>query len=107
LDGRLALVPVAGGASRAANPAGPAAPCVLSWTGDGLGILYKDGAAMPARIHRLTIATGRDEIVREVAPQDRAGVQAVWPVLITPDGKSVVYSYRRILDELLLVEGLR
>jgi len=26
---------------------------------------------------------------------------------MTPDGKSYVYSYRRTLDELFLVEGLR
>jgi hypothetical protein len=26
---------------------------------------------------------------------------------MTPDGKSYVYSYRRTLDDLVLVEGLR
>jgi hypothetical protein len=29
------------------------------------------------------------------------------PVLLTPDAKAYVYSYRRILSDLYLVEGLR
>jgi len=38
---------------------------------------------------------------------ERAGVQVVSPVLITPDGNTIAYSYRRMLGELLLVRGLK
>jgi hypothetical protein len=31
----------------------------------------------------------------------------VVPVLMTPDGRSIAYSYRRMLGELLLVGGLK
>jgi hypothetical protein len=34
-------------------------------------------------------------------------VLLIGPIVMTPDGKSYVYSYRRTLDELFLVEGLR
>jgi hypothetical protein len=34
-------------------------------------------------------------------------VLAVGPVFITPDGSSYLYSYRRELGELFLVDGLR
>jgi hypothetical protein len=38
---------------------------------------------------------------------DAAGVwDVIWPVLITPDGKSYVYSDYRILSELHLANGL-
>lgn len=106
LDGSLMVVPVPGGSARTLPHAGPGAPCVLSWTADGAGIFYQDATPIPARIHRLTVASGRDEIVREVGPTDLSGVQAVEPLLITPDGKTIVYSYRRILSFLLLVRGL-
>jgi hypothetical protein len=34
-------------------------------------------------------------------------VLAIGPVLLSEDGESYVYSYRRQLDDLFLVEGLR
>ncbi len=44
---------------------------------------------------------------KELRLPDPAGVLQVGPVVITPDGKSYVYSYRRILEELYLVTGLK
>jgi hypothetical protein len=38
---------------------------------------------------------------------DPAGVSAIGPILVGPDGKSYVYSYRRVLSDLYLIEGLR
>jgi hypothetical protein len=40
-------------------------------------------------------------------PPDVAGVRAVQPTLITPDGKSYVYTFRRVLSDLYLAKGLR
>ncbi len=40
-------------------------------------------------------------------PADPAGVNSLAPILHTPDGKSYVYSYRRELSELYLVDGLK
>jgi len=35
------------------------------------------------------------------------GVNIIWPIWVTPDGKSYVYGYRRYLSELHMVEGLK
>ena len=50
---------------------------------------------------------GRPHDVEGDRPPDPAGVDQVGPVLIAPDGKSYVYSYRRVLDDLYLATGLR
>lgn len=103
---RVTIVPLRGGQPRS-FPADLDAYAILQWSRDGRSVFYQDRTPIPARIHRLDLATGRQELVKEVAPQDPAGVQAVAPVCITPDGRSIVYSYRRILTDLLLAEGLK
>ena len=41
-------------------------------------------------------------------PSDVAGISNVLlPVLLTPDGRSYVYSYGRFLNDLYLVDGLK
>jgi hypothetical protein len=62
---------------------------------------------MPARVEICDIATGARRPWREIVPPDPAGVLAVGPILIAPDGNSYVYSYRRVLDDLFLVTGLK
>jgi Tol biopolymer transport system component len=104
-DGRLTIAPVAGGPPRS-FPAELNAFAVLRWSADGQSLFYQERRALPARIHRLDLASGREELVREIAPLDPSGIQNVSPILITPDGKTVVYSYRRILNDLLLVDRL-
>jgi Tol biopolymer transport system component len=105
-DGRLAIVPVRGGTPRI-FPADLNAAYVVRWSRDGRSVYYVERTPIPARIHRFDLETGRQELVKELAPQDPAGVQSVAPVWITPDGQTIVYSYRRILTDLLLAEGLR
>ena len=41
----------------------------------------------------------------ELTPSDPAGVASIGQVRLTPDGKSCVYSFKRTLSELYLVEG--
>ena len=105
-DRRIAIIPVRGGAPRV-FPADLDAFNPMGWSPDGRSIFYQDRLPMPARIHRLDLATGRHELVKVVAPQDPAGVQSIGPVLITPDGRTVVYGYRRFLSDLVLAEGLQ
>jgi hypothetical protein len=50
--------------------------------------------------------TGQKKLWKQLMPSDPAGVNLVFPILAA-DGKSYVYSYRRILSDLYLVEGLR
>ncbi len=80
---------------------------IVRWTEDGRGLYLMHPSAMPVVLYRLDLATGRREKVQSFAPADPAGVFNVAPVLLSADGKSYVYSYRRILDDLYVVTGIR
>jgi serine/threonine protein kinase/Tol biopolymer transport system component len=105
-EGRVAVVPVGGGAPRT-FPADVDAQCVLTWDTAGRSLYYIDSSPIPAQIQKLDTASGVHLPFRQVAPADRAGVQTVSPVFMTPDGQTIAYSYRRMLGELLLVRGLK
>jgi hypothetical protein len=62
---------------------------------------------IPAKIYRVEVLDGRRQLVHPLAPSDAAGLWNIWPALITPDGKSYVYSDYRVLSELYLANGLR
>jgi predicted Ser/Thr protein kinase len=104
-DRKLVLFPLAGGEPR---PVPGAAPDELAcgWTADGRSI-YIGKTSMPARVEICDVATGARRPWKEIIPPDPAGVLAVWPIVVTPDGASYVYSYRRVLDDLFLVTGLK
>jgi eukaryotic-like serine/threonine-protein kinase len=104
-DRKLTIVPVAGGPQRS-FPEELNAFTVLRWSADGRSVFYQERRSIPARIHRLDLASGREELIREIAPLDPSGIQNIGPLLITPDGQTVVYSYRRILNDLLLADGM-
>ena len=102
----LFLYPLAGG---------PAVPVdgseqgdrVSGWAADGRSVWVFRRSEVPARIHRLDLATGRRELWRTVSPADPAGVFSITNFLVTPDGRSYAYSFSRVLSDLYLVEGLR
>ena len=79
---------------------------LLGWGSDGHS-LYVARGSTPVRVEICDTTTGALRIWKEIVPPDPAGVLTVGPILIAPDGKSYVYSYRRQLDELLLVKGLK
>jgi serine/threonine protein kinase len=104
-DGRVALHPVEGGVPREVPGEAPG-QLPIRWSADGRS-LFTVGRGLPVRIHRLDVATGRRELLREIAPADPAGVGG-WPqVQITPDGRSYACTYVRRLSDLYLAEGLR
>jgi eukaryotic-like serine/threonine-protein kinase len=78
----------------------------VRWSADGRSI-YVLRREMPARVYLLDVETGSRTFWKELSPPDPAGVTQLGPIVITPDGKSYVYSYRRSLDDLYLVKGLR
>src|SRR5580692_1262951 len=79
----------------------------VAWSADGRSLYIYRGGDLPAKIFRLEITTGNRILWKELTPPDPAGVEFVGPVLPTPDGKSYVYGYRRLLSDLYLVEGLQ
>jgi eukaryotic-like serine/threonine-protein kinase len=77
------------------------------WTGDGRAIWVYRTNEVPTKVYRLDVATGQRTLWKEIVPPDPAGVLTIGPIFLTADGKSYVYSYRRILDDLLIVNGLK
>ena len=104
-DGKGQLMPIDGGESRGL-PGTLEGDYPFGWTADGRSV-YVLRAGMPARVDVLDVATGARRLWKEITPPDPAGILAIGPVLVTPDGKSYVYSYRRMLDDLFLVTGLK
>ncbi len=103
-DGRLALYPVEPGEPRSVPGFDPE-DIPIRWTSDGRSLYVWHPS--PGRIDLVEIETGRRTVWKELRPPDPAGVLQVGPVVIAPDGSSYVYSYRRILDELYVVTGMR
>jgi hypothetical protein len=62
---------------------------------------------VPEQFSKLDFATGRKDLWKELMPLDPAGIQLISPVWVTPDEKSYVYTYQRVLADLYVVEGLR
>jgi DNA-binding winged helix-turn-helix (wHTH) protein len=101
----LCLYPVEGGDSRPIPGSVGAVP--LGWDISGKYLFVREGGrALPARVARLDLASGRREPLAEIVPPDTVGVSGV-QVMISRDGKSYAYWYARRLADLFVVDGVR
>jgi DNA-binding winged helix-turn-helix (wHTH) protein/Tol biopolymer transport system component len=99
------LYPTTGGPPKALSGIEPAED-PIRWSGDGKSLFVVDNI-IPASVHRVEVLTGRRHLVYTLVPSDAAGLWNIWPILITPDGESYVYSDYRILSDLYLAEELK
>ena len=81
--------------------------CRIGEAGAERGIYVQSQTALPARVERVDVATGDRELLTELTPPDPAGVLVVGPVHLSADGGAYVYSYKRLLAELYVLDGLR
>jgi hypothetical protein len=77
------------------------------WTPDGHSIYATQVGASPLNVLLVNVDTGQRTSWKQIAPSDPAGVLSVDNFHITPDGKTYVYSTRRVLSDLFLVKGLK
>jgi dipeptidyl aminopeptidase/acylaminoacyl peptidase len=68
--------------------------------------MYAWDRTFPARIVLIDLKTGARQPWTTVMPSDSAGV-LYGNIVMTPDGKTIVYRYRRAVTTLFLAEGLR
>jgi eukaryotic-like serine/threonine-protein kinase len=105
-DRRLAVYPVESGEPRPIPGLAPE-DYPVRWSRDGRSVYVYNNLARPGAVDLVDIRTGERRPWKEFHPPDPAGVHLIAPFLITPDDRSYVYSYRRILDDLYVVNGLK
>ena len=105
-DGNAAIFSIEGGPSRPVRGL-ETGELPVQWSEDGRALFVLKPEGLPAKLFRLDLETGQRSLWKEIAPSDPAGVFGVDPIRLTRDGKAYVYSYRRLLTDLYLVEGLK
>jgi DNA-binding beta-propeller fold protein YncE len=101
------LYPVAPGGDPRAIPGMNQGEQPITWSADGRSLYIYQPGELPARVYRLDIQTGQRTLWKELMPADPAGVENIGPILMTPDAKTCVFGYHRMLADLYLVEGLK
>ncbi len=79
----------------------------ITWSADGKSLYIYQPGELPTRVFQLSLENGRRILWRQLMPSDPAGVENIGPILLTPDAKTCVYGYHRMLADLYLVEGLK
>jgi hypothetical protein len=105
-DRRRYLYPLAGGEPQPIPGIVPGEDPV-GWMAGGQWLFVFDRGKIPGRVFRIELATGKREFWRELVPLDPAGIDLLSPPALTPDGKTYVYSYNRILSDLFLASGVK
>lgn len=106
LNMKIQIVPLDGGSYKSVPGLEPG-DITLAWTPDQKGILVFNRDGLPARIHRIDLATGKRDLVREILPANPAGLSGIREIVLSKDGRSLAYNYSRKLSDLYLIEGLK
>jgi len=105
-DGKGYLYPIAGGEPQPVRGMN-AGEQPITFTSDSRSLYVYQPGELPARVYRLDLQTGQRTFWKELMPSDPAGVETIGPILMTPDAKTCVFGYHRMLADLYLVEGLK
>jgi serine/threonine protein kinase/Tol biopolymer transport system component len=100
------LYPVSGGDPKLIAGINPGEQ-PITWTADGQSLYIYQPGELPARVYRLDVKSGQRTLWKELMPSDPAGVENIGPIYMTPDAKTCVFGYHRMLADLYLVEGLK
>ena len=78
----------------------------VQW-GENARSLYVRDDGLPTSVYKVDLSTGQKATVVRLMPADPSGVVDIRSVVMSRDGKVYAYNYRRILSDLLVVEGLK
>jgi eukaryotic-like serine/threonine-protein kinase len=100
------LYPTSGGEPSVIKGLNPGEQPIV-WSADGHAVYVYQPGELPARVYRVELQTGQRTLWKQLMPSDPAGVENIGPILLTPDAKTCVFGYHRMLADLYLVEGLK
>jgi Tol biopolymer transport system component len=100
------LYPIAGGERQKLNFDIAPGEFPLGFFDNGKSLLLRT-RALPLKVTRVNLATGKREPFKEIAPPDPAGAQSIPFIRFSADGKSYAYSLGRQLSDLYVVDGLK
>jgi Tol biopolymer transport system component len=101
------LYPVDGHGAPQPVPALQGGDVPVRFTPDAKAVFVSSFGKVPAVLTRVDLVSGARIPWKEAMPVDPAGLINVGPILVTPDGKTTVYSYTRLLSDLYLVQQPR
>ena len=101
-DGTPTLFPVDGGTPQPIRELGPNYQ-TIGWLNDGTLLTFERNA-LPATVLRFDPRTRAVTPYRKLAPPDVAGVPRLTKVMVTPDGKTFAFHFRRRTDVLYLLD---
>ena len=105
-DRKIALYPIDGG-TPSPMPGTETGEIPIQWASDNTALFVYEPTGLPARVMRVTLATGERTLWKELSPSDPAGVYRIAPVLLTPDGTQYAYNGIRALSDLYVAEGVK
>ena len=106
--GNYVLQPVSGAKTRSIRGALPGDD-LIQWSSDGRSLYVRGLRDSSLDFFRIDLATGRRQRWKSIEPADTVGMIGFQPaaVRMTPDGRSVAYSYWKTLTDLYLVDNLK
>lgn len=104
-DRKAFLQPIEGGEPRPIPGLAPE-DILIRWGADGKSLFVYGASELPTNVCRLDLETGVKTPSRVIMPSDPAGVQGIGQIRLTPDGSGYVYSFKRLLCDLYLIDEL-
>jgi len=77
----------------------------IRFAADGVSVYVGTFGRIPALLEKVNVLTGARTTVRELRPADPSGLINIGPVFVTPDEKTLVYSYTRLLSDLYVMNA--
>jgi hypothetical protein len=78
----------------------------LRWAEGGRHVFVQAERTVPSPIYRIDLESGERQLWTDLAPPDPAGIFKVDRVQLSADGMFQIYSNRRSLSNLIIIEGL-
>ncbi len=105
LGGKYFLYPIDGGEPRSVEWL-TEADTVIGWSADNRSVFVYRGLAIPCRVERVNVETGRREFFKDFAPPSRTGLLVVRPTFITDNQQSYAYTTYQQTATLFVTEGM-